>query len=125
MRGKSMERPPKVIIVHPNRNHNYDGVKEFGDACFVFEGRVNVFHMNEMIDHIKSAIKFAEEDDYILLAGNIVANSFFMSIWMRKFNYCRLLVFGAREGNYVEMEVSGDSLELGSLDMPALGGAAL
>lgn len=87
----------KVWVV-ADGHHDYEAAREYGEVKFLFEDP-RLWNIPDMDDHLNTVD--VREDDYLLLAGPLLANVLATTWWLKRFKELRLLVFNARSEKYV------------------------
>ena len=93
---------PIVYIVNL-AGHDFDSAKKFGEIKAVTKGNINLLRPDRDLYHIIEGLKeFNQEEDYLLLSGNVLANVMcIMSLIHQKVNLLNLLVYNAKNQDYV------------------------
>ncbi len=97
----------QVFIVNRNPGHNYEGARKFGRLVAVTEGRLDIFVTDRlMIDLDAGLAGFREQEDYLLLSGNVVVNALAAMVLAWRHETVQLLVFDAKGKRYEPRLVS-------------------
>ena len=92
---------PQVFAVQ-NKGYDMRPAEVYGTVHILFDGPVSDFFNTTGLAHtIKKKLELATKDDYLVLVGNVLANSIVMTVWMQRFGYVNLLLFDARTSTYV------------------------
>jgi hypothetical protein len=92
---------PTVFTVQ-NKGYDLRPAEVYGRVDVLFDGPVSEFFNVTGLTHIiKRKLESATKDDYLILVGNVLANSITMTIWMQRFGYVNLLLFDAKTSTYV------------------------
>lgn len=85
---------------------------QFGDEVKYLTIDVNPFRVDRCTRHMARAIgKFVRsENDYLLLSGAMVLNGLAVTLWLMKFQRCKLLLWNAKEQEYFVREVLRDNI---------------
>ena len=91
---------PKVWVVNQG-GHVYDDAKRFGELKPVTQGRINVFSIDNLVHAVKQKlIGEAIQEDYILVSGYSTVNAVVIHFFLKKYKFCKLLIWDARELTY-------------------------
>jgi hypothetical protein len=109
------EREPTIWIVneagHPYY-HAKDTIPE-GRAKFIpfTTGNVNPFHVDRHAKEIARGIsRYARENDYVLVCSLPVLNFLVGAIWLQNFPSVQLLIWDAKNSEYVIRKVERENL---------------
>lgn len=95
-----------VWIVN-KRNHNYEHASKFGTLKALTVGKINIFKTQELANEIKNTLDaYATENDYIVLAGYIVANIIAVHYFLIRFGKANLLIWDANQNRYVKSTIT-------------------
>lgn len=91
----------KVWVVQ-NKGYDFSTAKTFGEVEILFDGVVSEFFNVTGLTHIiKTKLADYQKDDYLILVGNVLANSIALTIVMQNLGCVNLLLFDAKTSTYV------------------------
>ena len=92
---------PNVFVVQDN-GHDVSKAVVFGEIQCLFgrDTKINVFAADALARDIREKLGSSEEDDFLLLTGNAVANCIAYAHLMKKFARVNLLIWSFRNGEY-------------------------
>lgn len=96
---------PTVWIVNSG-NHNYRHAEQFGNLRVLTEGRVNVFSVDNLIADLKAKLGEAQKEDLVLVSGYAVPNAVVIHYFLKKFGFCKLLMWEANNRKYMVTTLS-------------------
>jgi len=100
----------KVYVVN-YAEHNMEAAKKYGELIYVSEGRyTKIFHPSDIVVDFKSRLKDIQIEDHLLLSGSPILNCIAFMIAVCKNEEVRVLLFDARERNYVSRTIKGKEL---------------
>ena len=99
---------PRVWIVNPGRSHDYSQCGSYGSLVAAFDGKVNIYNTDALCSQIRDVIDAADPKDYMVLGGNVVLCSMFLSAWMSRFGFARMLIWGSARRDYELRELNVD-----------------
>lgn len=106
---------PNVWIVN-KRNHDYKDASKYGNLRALTSGKVNIFKTQSLIQEIKNTLDiYANENDYIVLAGYIVANIIAVHYFLINFGKVNILIWDASQNRYVKSTIT-EFMELDKLN---------
>jgi len=120
-----MKHPPKVWIVSPGRSHDYTELDAFGDRRAMFDRSVNLYDLDGLAGQIQDALGGTHENDYLVLAGNVVVSSLVLNGWLHMHGKARMLIWGATQRGYFERVISPGMFVPRVETRPILQGVAL
>ena len=89
----------KVFIVCDS-GHDYSKAVSRGELKFLFEGKINVFASDKLVQDVGARLEGAEANDYLLPSGNAMANCLAFTHLMNKFGKVNMLIFSFKNGIY-------------------------
>ena len=92
----------KVYIVNV-AGHDFDAAEKFGELVAVTKGNINVFRPDRDLFNIQEKLlDFNHEEDYLLLTGNVLANTLSVStLIFLGAESIKLLVYDAKNQDYI------------------------
>jgi len=97
-------RSPHVYI--PNRsNHDFTKARDFGELCFITEGSVNRFSVNDIARQVREAMSDATASDYLIISSLPVLNAIAAAIFAHRFGRLNLLLHDAKTGGYLSRSI--------------------
>lgn len=109
----------KNVWIVNKRNHDYHDAEKYGQIRALTSGKVNIFKVEQLAKEIKETLdKYANEDDYIVLAGYILANIIAVHYFLIKFGKANILIWDANHNKYVKSKITEfmDYVELDKID---------
>lgn len=106
-----MGLPISTVWVVNSGNHNYRNAEQFGNLKVLTEGRVNVFSVDNLVADMKMKLKDAQKDDMVLVSGYAVPNALVIHIFLKKFGFCRMLLWEANNRKYMVNTLNDFELE--------------
>lgn len=104
-----------VWIVN-KRNHDYHDAEKYGHIKALTSGKINIFKTQSLIQEIKKTLDiYATENDYIILAGYIVANIIAVHYFLIRFGKANILIWDANQNRYVKSTIT-EFMELDKLN---------
>ena len=97
----------KVFVVQKN-GHDFSKAERFGEVMYLFEGKVNVFASDALVQDVKERLRDAEERDYLCLSGSSLANCIAYSYLLKTFGKVNVLLHSFRDEVY-ELRTVHDS----------------
>lgn len=99
-----MPRPPTVWIVN-EAGHDYDKARliagESARFAHLTEDEINPHRVDRLSKHIaRGIIKYADEEDFVLISGTPMVNVLAVWIWMIHFGKCKVLQWEAKRREY-------------------------
>jgi hypothetical protein len=91
----------RVFVSNHNEKHDYSKANRFGTVMPVTTGPINVFRPQRSLVAMCENLKNITEDDYILFSGNALSGLLVLAAVINKVNVLNLLVFNAREDDYI------------------------
>jgi hypothetical protein len=95
----------RVYISNYNDEHDYTKAERFGRVVPVTTGNVNIYRPQRTLVTMCENIKGITEDDYILFSGNALSGLLIAVACMHKVRVLNLLVFNARDSDYIHHRV--------------------
>lgn len=97
---------PKVFIVN-DMNHNFEKAKKHGELVYVTTGKVPIFKTDVTKNMVTEGLKgFNNEEDFLLLSGPPLLCIMATGVVMQNNNMYKVLVFDAKEQDYVVRHIS-------------------
>ena len=81
-------------------------IEKKGSIIPITKGRINIFNIDNLVRKIKEKLVEITEDDWVIISGNPVVSSLVCSLIIQKFGKMNLLLWDARNRNYVPRKVS-------------------
>jgi hypothetical protein len=100
-----MGTPVTVYVVNEGA-HNYKNAEQFGVLKVLTEGRVNVFGVDNLVADLKTKLVDAKKDDLVLVSGYAVPNAAVIHYFLKKFGFCKLLLWEANNRKYMVITLS-------------------
>lgn len=92
--------------------HDFTGLKKYGEIVAITKGHVSFGSLDRMAFDVAVAVRDAERDDYLAVSGAAIINVTAAIVWYQKHKRVRLLNYDKKTGEYREMVLTADSLEL-------------
>lgn len=99
----------KVYVIN-DMNHSYSKAERFGEVVPVTEGKMPIFKTDTMLTILKESLKNYKSDDYLLISGPAIMCIMATSIVFKRFENIKLLVFDAKEQDYVVRHLCQDNM---------------
>lgn len=123
-----------VWIVHKS-SHDYTGAERYGELSSLFDGTVNIFNVDRLLNKASELFAAsAKPNDYLLLAGAPILNAIAMTLFLTAFGCVNVLIFDAKTRGYQRREQTLAQYVLAGADVskrlirkekqPAHGGSA-
>lgn len=107
---------PRVYVTNYNEQHDYSKANRFGIVMPVISGSVNVFRPQRTLIAMCENLKMITEDDYVLFSGNALSGLLILAALMHKVRYLNLLIFNAREDDYILHRLDLEATRFAPLD---------
>jgi hypothetical protein len=96
-----MTAPNSIVWVVNVGGHAYDDAKRFGELKPVTQGRINVFSVDNLVSAVRTKLAGeATQEDYVLVSGYSTVNAIVIHFFLKKYKFCKLLIWDAREFKY-------------------------
>ncbi len=100
------EQEPTIWVTHDRGNCDYGSAKRFGKLRAVFDKSFNPFDIRGAYRLVSDLVDTASsENDWIIVVGSGIAASLFTHAYARKWGKLPLLVFQAKQSEYVKKEL--------------------
>lgn len=104
---------PKVYVVQ-NKGYDLRPAEVYGPITVLFDGPVDEFFNVTGLTHIiKRRLEGYQKEDYLVLVGNVLANSIAMTCVMQNMNFVNLLLFDAKTSTYVPRLLAQHHTDMG------------
>lgn len=91
----------RVYVSNHNEQHDYSKAQRFGTVMPVTTGTVNIFRPQRTLVAMCENLKGITDEDYVLFSGNAVSGLLIVTAVMHKVRILNLLIFNAREDDYI------------------------
>jgi hypothetical protein len=96
----------KVFVVH-QKNRDALNAGTFGELRVIFREQVpDIFNVSRVAHLVKDALKDMDQDDYLLLGGNVLANVLAVLHGLDRFGTLNILMFDAKNNYYVPRTIA-------------------
>lgn len=110
MPDSSVDPRPVVWVVN-FAGHNYEPAEEFGRLDYLTHGYVSMGSLDRIFYTITEAIMETHRDDYLLLSGLIALNAIAATVWLRKHEILRLLLWDQKLKKYRPLVITADQID--------------
>jgi hypothetical protein len=107
---------PRVYVSNHNEQHDYSKALRFGTIMPVTTGPINVFRPQRSLVAMCENLKTFTEEDYILFSGNALSGLLILEAVHNKVRHLNLLVFNAREDDYIHHRLDLDAVRFIPID---------
>ena len=102
-----MESPSKTVWIVNAGSHSYHKAEKFGRLNVLTEGRVNVFGVDNLCKSLTGRLgEGGVKGDFVLVSGYSVPNAIVIHWFLKKFGFCKLLVWEANHSRYMALTLS-------------------
>ena len=98
------------VYVANNSGHDFSSAEPYGELIFITEGLIHRFQTNQMYRACVEGMRNSSEDDYILMTGLTQINMIAGSIFAYKHGCLNLLIYDAKENDYVSRSIQLENL---------------
>lgn len=109
-----MSDSKKVFVVNFN-GHDLTEASKYGQLVYLTTGSINIFATDRLVYHLINALKEIEEEDFLLLSGNIVANILAFCIILTKHKKVNVLIYNFKNKGYVLRTITQEQFEKGGI----------
>lgn len=102
----------KVYVVS-DTGHDFSGCLKYGDPVFIYEGKTNVFAVDQMCREIHAVLKDSDQADYLITSGNSLAACAAFGIMMEMHGAVNALIYSFRNVGYELRTIRRHQLVLG------------
>lgn len=102
---------PVVWIMNQSYQHDYSKAKKFGELREVTRGPVNIFNPEKIVPFLNGKLSKVKQEDYLLICGHTLLNFFAINEVLQRYNYAKLLVYGAKYKDYRVVKISREFLQ--------------
>ena len=99
--------PSKNVWIVNAGAHSYHKAEKFGRLIVLTEGRVNVFGVDNLskllVDRLNSD---GQKGDFVLVSGYSVPNAIVIHWFLKKFKFCKMLLWEANHSRYMALTLS-------------------
>ena len=105
--GKQENR--KIFVVSTGR-HDISQAEEYGEVVALTEGTISL-NMSELAVNLSDKLKDFNQEDYILLSGNLAANFVAgMIMGIKKFQFIKVLIYNSKKLQYFEKTIRREDI---------------
>jgi hypothetical protein len=106
-KGKQENR--KIFVVSTGR-HDISQAEEYGEVIALTEGTISL-NMSDLAASLSDKLKDFNQEDYILLSGNLAANFVAgMVMGMKQFQFVKVLIYNSKKLKYFEKTIRREDI---------------
>ena len=98
VRGVTTEN--RKVWVSADSSHDVSMAKSFGEVVTVVPGKVNVFGSDSLKKQVYEVLKDSKPDEYVILAGNMLASALVYEAMMNYHGVVNVLIFSFSQNKY-------------------------
>jgi hypothetical protein len=102
-----VDAPKSSVWIVNAGAHSYHKAEKFGELKVLTEGRVNVFGVDNLRkDLVERLNAEGKKNDFVLISGYSIPNGIVMHWFLKKFGFCKMLVWEANHRRYMALTLS-------------------
>lgn len=97
---------PRVFVTHVGNGMDFSKAERFGELVYLAQHKINILHPTTVAGTMAAGLEDFHEEDFLCLAGNVLA-VFFAGLYLPDtVKRLQLLVWDQREQDYMVRTVS-------------------
>lgn len=93
------------VYVPNNSGHDFSNAESYGELIYITEGLLSKFQINQMYRKVADTLEDSNSEDYVLVTGLTQINIISASVFAYLHGRLNLLIYDAKEGEYVSRTV--------------------
>lgn len=103
----------KVYVINSKKDWDVSRAQLYGELVDIFKETVpHVFDISKMCHLMRQALQDIDEDDHLLLGGNVIPNSVAVAIALSKNPTANILLYSMKDKEYVSRTVARHHVQL-------------
>ena len=99
-----------VVFITNFSAHDYGSARQHGNLRPITSGSLNLLKVDRLLTTAIEELKLSTPDDFLLISGPPVMCALCLAIWLTMHVKCNLLIFDAKEREYVVRPISQDQI---------------
>lgn len=102
----------RTVFITNYSAHDYSDATKYGELKPITTGSLNLMNVDRLITAAVEQTDESTPEDYLLISGPPLMCALAQAVWMQRHGKCKILIYDAKEREYVMKLVTNEQINL-------------